>query len=218
MHTTETPAYAGPQGTVYGVLLNFTRERQAWAERAQAKPYQGEPQAPVLYIKTANTFNASGGAVRVPPGEAGLEVGATWGLLMGEGAQVRGMALFIDWSVPHDSFYRPPVRFKNRDGFLGHSHHQIKLHDWAQLAALPLRVLINGECVQTVEFSGLHRDAARLLSDVQAFTDLQAGDVLMLGLDVLATGQRPVAQAGDVVRIEAPHGLFVEQHVLGVVA
>lgn len=218
MQTTETPTYTGPQGTVYGVLLNFTRERQAWAQRAQAKPYQGEPQAPVLYIKTANTFNASGGAVRVPPGEAGLEVGATWGLVMGEGAQVRGLALFIDWSVPHDSFYRPPVRFKNRDGFLGHSHHQLKLHDWAQLAALPLRVLINGECVQTVDVAGLHRDAANLLADVQAFTDLRAGDVLMLGLDVLPSGLRPVAQAGDVVRVEAPHGLFVEQHVLGVVA
>jgi 5-oxopent-3-ene-1,2,5-tricarboxylate decarboxylase/2-hydroxyhepta-2,4-diene-1,7-dioate isomerase len=33
---------------------------------------------------------------------------------------------------------------------------------------------------------------------------LQAGDVLMLGTDVLANGQRPRARAGDTVCLTAP--------------
>ncbi len=218
MHKTDTHVYPGPQGTVYGVLLNFKRERALWAERAQDAPYKGEPQAPVLYIKTANTFNASGGAVRVPHGEAGLELGATLGLIMGEGGAVDAVALFIDWSVPHASYYRPPVRFKNRDGFLGFSHHQRVLHDWSQIQGMGVTVLINGEAVQQVGFAELARAPATLLEDVQAFTDLRAGDVLMLGLDCLADGQRPMAKAGDVVRVESAHGLFVEHHVLGVTA
>lgn len=211
----ETSPYSAPQGTVYGVLLNFSAERQAWAQRAQSAPYHGLPDAPVLYIKTANTFNASGGVVRVPPGQSGLEIGASLGLIMADDGQVASIAVFIDWSVPHASLYRPPLRFKNRDGFLGYSHHQLALHDWSQIDHLPLGVGINGQLVQTVVWSGLHRDAASLLAAVQQFTELVCGDVLLLGLDVLASGQRPVARAGDVVRVAAAHGLFVEHRVVG---
>jgi 5-oxopent-3-ene-1,2,5-tricarboxylate decarboxylase/2-hydroxyhepta-2,4-diene-1,7-dioate isomerase len=48
------------------------------------------------------------------------------------------------------------------------------------------------------------RPVERLLADVGAFMSLQAGDVLMLGTDVLANGQRPRAHAGDTVCLSAP--------------
>jgi hypothetical protein len=47
-----------PDGTVYGTLLNFRHEQALWAARATEPPYKAPPQAPVLFIKTANTFSA----------------------------------------------------------------------------------------------------------------------------------------------------------------
>ena len=55
-----------PTGTVYGTLLNFKAERAAMAAQMTEPPYKAPPQAPVLYVKTANTVNASGGIVQVP--------------------------------------------------------------------------------------------------------------------------------------------------------
>ena len=48
-----------PDGTVYGTLLNFRHEQALWAARATEPPYKAPPQAPVLFIKTANTFSAA---------------------------------------------------------------------------------------------------------------------------------------------------------------
>jgi 5-oxopent-3-ene-1,2,5-tricarboxylate decarboxylase / 2-hydroxyhepta-2,4-diene-1,7-dioate isomerase len=218
MHHSDPHSYTLPEGTVYGVLLNFLRERALWVERSQAQPYLGEAQAPVLYIKTANTFNANGGVVALPHGVAALEVGATLGLVMGDDGQAHGLVVFNDWTVPHDSFYRPPVRFKNGDGWLGVGARCWALHDWSQVTALPLQVFINDVLVQTVAWTDLFRDAPTLLAQVSAFTAWRAGDVLLLGLDCLADGRRPLAYAGDRVRICAPHGLALEHTVVGVSA
>ena len=57
-----------PTGTVYGTLLNFQREHALWAPRMSEAPYKEPPQAPLLYIKTANTFTPAGHAIALPPG------------------------------------------------------------------------------------------------------------------------------------------------------
>ena len=69
-----------PQGTVYGALLNFRREWDLWAPQMTEAPYKAAPQAPVLYIKTANTFAPCGAAIAVPEE---VDVGATLGLVIG---------------------------------------------------------------------------------------------------------------------------------------
>ena len=75
-----------PSGTVYGTLLNFQREHALWAPRMHEAPYKAPPQAPVLYIKTANTFTPYGQAIALPRGVDQLEVAASLGLVAGEGA------------------------------------------------------------------------------------------------------------------------------------
>ena len=67
-----------PQGTVYGSLLNFRREYALWAPKMAEPPYNAPPNAPVLYVKTANTFAAHGATIAVP-GE--VDVGAALGLV-----------------------------------------------------------------------------------------------------------------------------------------
>jgi 5-oxopent-3-ene-1,2,5-tricarboxylate decarboxylase/2-hydroxyhepta-2,4-diene-1,7-dioate isomerase len=163
-------------------------------------PYKAAPQAPVLYVKSANTFNASGALV-LQDGITEVDIGATLGLVMGADGQSESVVLINDWAVPHASYYRPPVKFRCRDGYLGLG----TLRPWADLDVndMHLRVTLNGAVVQTVDFSQLKRNLAQLLVDVAEFMSLQAGDVLMLGTDCLEDGTRPRARAGDTVRIEA---------------
>jgi 5-oxopent-3-ene-1,2,5-tricarboxylate decarboxylase/2-hydroxyhepta-2,4-diene-1,7-dioate isomerase len=115
---------------------------------------------------------------------------------------VVGAVLLNDWSVPHASYYRPPVKFRCRDGFLGLPAQVTagKVQDWA---ALQLKVRCNGELVQTVQLGDLMRNMPTLLADVGEFMTLQPGDVLMVGTDCLADGTRPRAKAGDRVEISA---------------
>lgn len=193
-----------PEGTVYGTLLNFRREQALWAARMSEPPYQAPPRAPVLYIKTANTFSPCGAAIALPAGVPEVEIGASVGLVMGPHASVLGAVLLNDLSVPHASYYRPPVKYRCLDGFLGVGPRCMPLAQVGEVDALKIEVRVNGELRQTVDFRGLVRDAATLLADVGEFMTLQPGDLLMLGTDCLRDGTRPRARAGDRIEISAP--------------
>ena len=203
-----------PQGTVYGTLLNFRREWDLWSARMTQDPYKAPPKAPVLYVKTANTFCPAGQDLLLQDGVSEVDIGATLGLVIGAQAQVVGAVLLNDWSVPHTSYYRPPVKFRCRDGFLGLPAQVTagQVQDWA---ALQLQVRRNGELVQTVQLGDLMRNMPTLLADVGEFMTLQPGDVLMVGTDCLPDGTRPRAKAGDRVEIAAPGFASVVTNVKG---
>jgi 5-oxopent-3-ene-1,2,5-tricarboxylate decarboxylase/2-hydroxyhepta-2,4-diene-1,7-dioate isomerase len=203
-----------PQGTVYGTLLNFRREWDLWSARMTQDPHKAAPQAPVLYVKTANTFCPAGQDLLLQDGVSEVDIGATLGLVIGAQAQVVGAVLMNDWTVPHTSYYRPPVKFRCRDGFLGLPQ-QIKpgqVQDWA---ALQVAVRRNDEVVQTLDLREMMRGIPQLLADVGEFMTLQPGDVLMVGTDCLADGTRPRAKAGDRVEISAPGFSVVTTNVKG---
>jgi 5-oxopent-3-ene-1,2,5-tricarboxylate decarboxylase/2-hydroxyhepta-2,4-diene-1,7-dioate isomerase len=203
-----------PEGTVYGTLLNFRREWDLWSERMAQDPYKAAPNAPVLYVKTANTFCPAGQDLLLQDGVSEVDIGAALGLVIGAQAQVVGAVLLNDWSVPHPSYYRPPVKFRCRDGFLGLPVQVTagQVQDWT---GLQLEVRRNGELVQTVDLRDLMRNMPALLADVGEFMTLQPGDVLMVGTDCLADGSRPRAKAGDRVEISAPGFVSVVTNVKG---
>jgi 5-oxopent-3-ene-1,2,5-tricarboxylate decarboxylase / 2-hydroxyhepta-2,4-diene-1,7-dioate isomerase len=195
-----------PSGTVYGTLLNFQREHALWAPRMSEPPYQAPPQVPVLYIKTANTFTPAGHAIALPRGVTEVEVSASLGLVAGVGGAVAGCVLCNDVTIPHASYYRPPVKFRCVDGFLGVGRAVLSfeaLGGFDGLRPLTLELRVHGVLKQTVGLADLVRDAATLWADVNAFQTLQPGDVLMLGTDCLSDGSRPRAQVGDAVEITA---------------
>ena len=66
-----------PFGTVYGTLLNFRAEVDALAPQMSQPPYKAAPRAPVLYVKTANTWSPHGRAIAVPARVPQVETGAT---------------------------------------------------------------------------------------------------------------------------------------------
>lgn len=186
-----------PAGTVYGVLLNFKAEVEALAPQMHEPPYKAPPKAPILYVKTANTWSAHGASITVPSNIGAVEIGATIAMVIGDAGQVVGYALMNDLSVPHASFYRPPVKAKCVDGFLGIGP---ALRTDGDPAAFTLEVRINGELKHSADFSQLVRSAPQLLADVGSFMTLAPGDVLMLGCNA----GRPLARAGDRIEISAP--------------
>lgn len=199
-----------PQGTVYGSLLNFLAELAAMGHQVHAAPYQAPPMAPVLYVKTANTWSANGSVIALPPGTSQLEVGATVAMVIGAPVfdshagrahcSVGGYVLASDLCVPHASFYRPPVKAKCADGLFGVGPQCVPAAQAGDPARWVIEVRINGILRQSVDFAGLLRDAATLLADVSDFMTLQSGDWLLLG----CAGDRPLVAAGDSVEIRVP--------------
>ncbi|MBT9499923.1 MAG: fumarylacetoacetate hydrolase family protein [Burkholderiaceae bacterium] len=199
-----------PIGTVYGTLLNH--QANLAALRAQgdlaASVYKALPQAPVLYIKTANTVTGPDARVEVPADAPELEAGATLGLVIARTAtavtaaqalsHLAGYVLINDLTVPHASVHRPPVRHRNRDGFcpIGALLPTTELADPQRLEIV---VKVNGQERQRFKLDALVRGLPRLLADVTEFMTLQAGDVLHVGVPEGA----PRVRAGDVVTIEA---------------
>jgi 5-oxopent-3-ene-1,2,5-tricarboxylate decarboxylase/2-hydroxyhepta-2,4-diene-1,7-dioate isomerase len=188
------------RGTVYGTLMNFRGELEALGDKMNEPPYKAPPKAPVLYVKPANTWTENGGRIPVPARVAEVEIGATVAMVMKSATEVGGFVLMNDLSIPHESFFRPPVKFKCLDGFLGIGDRVRARNEAGDPAVFKLEVRINGELKQTVRFSQLVRSADKLLADVSEFMTLGAGDMLMLGCDV----GRPRARVGDRIEISMP--------------
>ena len=196
-------------GAVYGTLLNHRSALTQLGGKAAQPPYNAPPRAPVLYIKPRNTLAASGDAVEIPAGMSELEAGPCLGLVIGRTAcrvpekgalhHVAGYVIVNDVSVPHDTFYRPSIRFKARDGFCPLGPAVVPRDAIADPDALTLRTHVDGVLVQTSSTADLVRSAATLLADVTEFMTLIPGDVLALGVARPA----PRVRAGQRVDIVA---------------
>jgi 5-oxopent-3-ene-1,2,5-tricarboxylate decarboxylase/2-hydroxyhepta-2,4-diene-1,7-dioate isomerase len=147
--------------------------------------------------------------VLVPEDSAELEVGACLGLVIGRPASrvslenaldhVGGYLLVADISVPHDTFYRPSIRLKARDGFCPLAPAATARDAIENPNALTLRTYVDGTLQQSASTGDVVRSVEQLLVDVTEFMTLSPGDVLATGV---AAGA-PRARAGQSVRIEA---------------
>ena len=199
---------AAPRGTVYGTLLNYRGALAALGDAVHQPPYKAPPKAPVLYIKPANTWIGAGAPIPVPGDAEALQMGAALGVVIGRTAcrvpleaaldYVVGYTVVNDVSVPHDSYYRPSIRLKCRDGFCPIG---TKIVDRARVPdpdALTVRVFVDGALRQQNTTANLVRPTARLIADVTEFMTLSAGDILLTGVPENA----PLARAGQRVAIE----------------
>ena len=193
-------------GTVYGTLLNHRDALAALGEQVNEAPYKAPPQAPILYIKPRNTWATSGDLVVVPSDVSALQMGATLGLVIGRTAcrvsvsdamsYVSGYVVMNDISVPHDSFYRPSMRFKCRDGFCPMGAF-VPRQTVANPDALAVTVAVDGMVVQRTDTGARVRSVAQLLVDVTEFMTLHPGDILSIGVSANA----PLAHAGQRVTL-----------------
>lgn len=195
-------------GTLYGVLLNYQGALAALGDAVHQPPYKAPPKAPVLYIKPANTWIGDGAPIPVPADIEALQMGAALGVVIGRTAcrvpagaaldYVAGYVVVNDVSVPHDSFYRPSIRLKCRDGFCPIGTRIVDRARVPDPDALAVRVFVDGALRQQNTTAHLIRSTAQLIADVTEFMTLSAGDVLLTGVPEGA----PLARAGQRVAIE----------------
>ena len=147
-----------PPRTVVGAALNYRQQLEALGEAAHAPPYQRPPQAPVLYIKPANTHAQDGDAILVPADVAEVQVGACLGIVFGRTATrvsaaqaldyVAGYRVVADLSEPHASYFRPALKQQCRDGFCPIGRDLTPAASVANPDALDIEVLVDGQTAQ----------------------------------------------------------------------
>jgi 5-oxopent-3-ene-1,2,5-tricarboxylate decarboxylase / 2-hydroxyhepta-2,4-diene-1,7-dioate isomerase len=206
--------------TVYGSLMHHSAELQALGESAHQPPYNAPPTAPVLYIKPANTHSAFGDALHLPTKQAQIHARACVGLIYKPNRRVASIesalhaikniaiedwqiALLCDFSLPHTSFYRPPLRFNALDASLALPQTRLP---WSQnsLQKQQIETWVNSQCAQSYSTTHWRVTAQVQLEAVSEFIAWEAGDVLMLG----CPPDTPLAKAGDVVETRMAGQVF----------
>jgi 5-oxopent-3-ene-1,2,5-tricarboxylate decarboxylase / 2-hydroxyhepta-2,4-diene-1,7-dioate isomerase len=212
--------------TVYGSLMHHRVELQALGDAAHQQPYNAPPEAPVLYIKPANTHQAFGGVLHLPALQPQIMARACAGLIYKPNQPIAGIntaqaaiknvvaadwqwALLCDFTLPHSSFYRPPLRFNAFDGSLALPQSWIA---WAAdgLQDQRIETWINGQCAHSYQTSDWLLTAQEQLEAVSQFIAWEAGDVLMLGCPPDA----PLVKAGDVVETRMNGQIFTRTTIM----
>ena len=198
-----------PLRTVYGALLNDRATLERLSPQFDSAPYKAAPKAPVLYIKPRNTFAGEAAVVAVPADPGVVRIDATIGLVIGKTAtrvsvdqalsHIAGLMVVSDVTLPHENYYRPAIRQRDRDGFCPMSA-VLTPQAGFDLESATLSIFINGQSAYERSFASLVRPAAQLIADVTEFMTLAAGDVLLLGPGEAS----PEARPGDQIRIVVP--------------
>ncbi|MCK3841623.1 MULTISPECIES: fumarylacetoacetate hydrolase family protein [Pseudomonas] len=194
-------------GTLFGVALNYQGLLDQHLAAFEQAPYQKPPTKPVLFIKTPNTRNAHGGVVLQPAGER-LQPGPALGVVIGQRASrvsldnamahVAGYVVVNEFSLPEDSYYRPAVKAKCRDGFCALGPQVIERDQVANPNELSLKLFVNGELRQQNSTAHWVRDIPQLIAEISEFMTLHPGDVLITG----TPEGRVDVQPGDRVEVE----------------
>lgn len=195
-------------GTVYGAALNFRGALDALGDAVERAPYKAPPRAPVLYIKPVNTFIGWGAPIPLDDGVPEVIVGATVGVVIGRTACnvtardalscVAGYMPVNDVTVPHDSYFRPAIYNKVRDGFCPMGPWIVDVAGAPDPDRLTIRAFVNGMLRFEGSTADLVRPVATLLADISAFLTLSPGDVVLAGLP----HGLPTARVGDRVAVE----------------
>ncbi|MCU1765230.1 5-carboxy-2-oxohept-3-enedioate decarboxylase HpaG1 subunit [Pseudomonas sp. NFPP10] len=195
-------------GTLFGVALNYQGLLQSHLQSFTQPPYQKPPVKPVLFIKTPNTRNSHEAPVVFPQGVERLQPGPALGVVIGKRASrvrledalehVAGYTIVNEFSLPEDSYYRPAVKAKCRDGFCALGPELVPAAEVPAPHALSLELWVNGERVQHNSTANLVRSIPQLIAEISEFMTLHPGDVLITGTPEGRVDVRP----GDRVEVQ----------------
>jgi 5-oxopent-3-ene-1,2,5-tricarboxylate decarboxylase/2-hydroxyhepta-2,4-diene-1,7-dioate isomerase len=206
--------------TVVCAALNFRGTVASLADSFSRDPYKLPPKAPVLYFKPPNTLIGNDDPIPCPSGVAALRMGGTLGVIIGRTAcrvreqdalkHVAGYVVVNDVSVPHESYYRPALKERCRDGF----HPSGAMVEGAAVAYpndLSIRIYVNGDLKAENSTANLVRSVERLIADVTEFMTLGVGDMLVVG----EPDNAPLATISDRVRVEIDLVGAIENTIVG---
>ncbi|WP_079227416.1 fumarylacetoacetate hydrolase family protein [Pseudomonas putida] len=194
-------------GTLFGIALNYNGLLKQRLAEFEQPPYKQAPLKPVLFIKTPNTRNAHGANVIHPAGER-LQPGPALGVVIGKDASrvsaadamahVAGYTIVNEYSLPEDSYYRPAVKAKCRDGFCAIGPELVPVSAIEDPHQLTVKLYVNGAVVQENSTANLVRGIPQLIAELSEFMTLHAGDVLITGTPEGRVDVNP----GDQVEVE----------------
>lgn len=202
------PVEAVATGTIFGVALNYRSLLDSRLAEFKEPPYKAPPTKPVLFIKTPNTRNRHNGEVVFPASCDRVQPGPAVGVVIGKKASrvkkdealtfIAGLTIVNEFSLPEDSYYRPAVKAKCRDGFCPIGPEVVELSAIEDPNRLVLKLLVNGEVRQEGATGDWVRDISQLLAEITEFMTLNEGDVLITG----TPGGRVDVKPGDRVDVE----------------
>jgi 5-oxopent-3-ene-1,2,5-tricarboxylate decarboxylase/2-hydroxyhepta-2,4-diene-1,7-dioate isomerase len=191
--------------SVIGVALNFQETLQKLNGSFASLPYERPPQAPILYLKTPNTWIKSGQNIPCPVGTSRLKMAGTLGVVISKVACrvraddafnfVAGFTVVNDVSVPHESLFQLAIRERCSDSFC--SIGEVQFSDQRNFE---IGVVINNILRSVIQTTSLVRSIPELIRDISEFMTLRPGDILLVG----EPEQSPLAGPGDFVRVEIP--------------
>ncbi|MDO4637188.1 MAG: fumarylacetoacetate hydrolase family protein [Lautropia sp.] len=177
-------------GTLFGVALNYRQQLTPLLESFHQPPYREPPAHPVLFIKPRNTRNQHGGHIPMP-GNIRLQPGPSLGVVIGKSAtrikasdaaaHILGYTIVNEFSQPEDSYYRPAIKAKCRDGSCPIGPYVVPASHLADPANCHIRLFINGELRQQGNTRDWVRGIAELMESITSFMTLSQGDVLITG-------------------------------------
>lgn len=195
-------------GTLFGVALNYQGLLESRLDEFDKPPYKQPPVKPVLFVKTPNTRNGHNRPVVLPKGVERLQPGPAVGVVIGKSASrvsredvmahVAGYVIVNEFSLPEDSYYRPAVKAKCRDGFCPLGPELVPVDQIANPNQLTLKLLVNGEVRQENTTANWVRDIPQLIVELSEFMTLNEGDVLITGTPEGRVDVHP----GDTVEVE----------------
>ncbi|WP_223552498.1 fumarylacetoacetate hydrolase family protein [Pseudomonas sp. BF-R-01] len=195
-------------GTLFGVALNYQGLLKQRLAEFEQPPYQKPPIKPVLFIKTPNTRNQHGAEVVHPGHGERLQPGPALGVVIGRTASrvspvealnyVAGYTIVNEFSLPEDSYYRPAVKAKCRDGFCAIGPELVPTSQLADPHSLAVTLYVNGEIRQQNNTANFVRGVPQLIAEISEFMTLHEGDVLITG----TPEGRVDVQPGDTVEVE----------------
>lgn len=207
-------------GTVVCAALNYREQLAELAPRFSKPPHGQPPKTPVLFIKPENTLTGHGRPVQVPDGIASVQPGPALAVVVGRTACrvsaghamdfVKGYTLFNDFSLPEDSYYRPPVRSKCTDTWGPLGPYVVGVDEVPDVSDLELHLSINGELKQSGSTSHLVWPIPVLMEFITGFMTLHENDILVTGFPA----GRVDASVGDQVRVEVDSIGYLDSRVV----
>ena len=163
------------------------------------------PEEPLVFIKAPNTVTGDGQTSVRPNNVEYMHYEAELVVVIGKTARkvsadaaasfIAGYALANEVSLAEESFYRPAIKAKCRDGFCPIG----SLAPVDSVDNLTIITEINGREADSWNTGDLQRNAAELLSALSEFATLNPGDAILIG----TPHARVTLQPGDRVRILA---------------
>ncbi len=197
-------------GTVFAIALNDKELCASMEQAFNEKPHVNPPKTPVLHIKTANTHIGYGAAIPAPADGTTIYAGPSLGIVIGKQATrvseenamdyVAGYTIVNEVSLAEESFYRPAVKAKCRDGFCPIGPWVVDKEDISSPEKLAINTFINNELVHSTSTDQLVHGLAKIVSYLSSFMTLQEGDLIIAGTPLRT--DKLALKAGDTVAVE----------------